>query len=327
METCMETDFHQSTQVATSQSETMEVDSEYTCSSEHPGFFMDCNSTTSSTCSLQPLEDLPGEILLKCTPSQSARLLCAHASRNLRQKFKSIAQEWVLGANATDKTLRAITNVFSSLTAVNINPTGTLGSPCRGVAGDGMAALGKLHRLKKLELNYVTGLQNDELVRLTEDKRCLMLGSLKLEYGLAMTESSAFAIAAVCPNLTTLSIGISGVTDAGLIEVAERCPGLTSIALRNCYAVTDAAVLGVATRCPHLTRLQLANSKQITDAGLVAIAQRCKLLTELDISQLEVGDSTMLALGRFSERLKSLDISWFFPALHSSMKESSQQVC
>ena len=51
---------------------------------------------------------------------------------------------------------------------------------------------------------------------------------------------------------------MDNITDASVTAVAAACPQLTSLDLRGCDNITDAAVTAVVAACPQLTisRLQ-----------------------------------------------------------------------
>jgi len=288
----------------------------------------DCATPTNSEATASPftpshrppsfdLTHLPGDVLLKCIFCQRARLRCRAVSRSLKHHLEISMREWSLSSEATDQTVESVTKAFGAITQLSINPEGSLVSPCRGVNGAGMAALGSLRSLRKLDLNYLTELDQDDLSRLAEGQ--LPLESLRLEFGLAMTERSAQTLAAACPALTTLSVGISSLNDAGLTAILSQCPALTDIALRNCHAITDEGLNAIASWCPDLKRLQIANSKQVTDDGMIVVAFQCHKLQKLDISQSEIGDQTLCALGLSCPELKALNISWCVNVTHDGL--------
>lgn len=275
--------------------------------------------------SLLGILTLPSEILLKCMLSQAQplcfecrdkciglgrcqgtmctctckhrrrwledpRLLCRAVSQAMRHAVELLPHEWILSDRTNDSTLRALTAAFPNLHSVSINHPemggGHLSSPCRGVRGDGIAALSNLRGLKKLEMHSLTALTGDDLARLatSDPPRDLKLGSLILTHGLCVTNHSASAVASVCPELRTLIFATSPVSDVGITEVSRRCPALTTVVLKHCHAITDNGVEALTMCCTGLKTFEISNSQHLTDNGVCAIATRCRALTQLDIS-------------------------------------------
>lgn len=92
-----------------------------------------------------------------------------------------------------------------------------------------------------------------------------------------------------CPNISSASVGILGVTcgdtlrhvnlsgchnitDTGVQTLALRCPGLLSLMLNKCRNAANDATLGVISEgCPQLARLGLNSCVHVSDAGLAHI--------------------------------------------------------
>ena len=65
----------------------------------------------------------------------------------------------------------------------------------------------------------------------------------------------------------------AGLTDAVLIGLADRCPGLTNVNVAGCSNLTDAAVIGLADRCPGLTCVNVNGCQNLTDAARSRLPQ------------------------------------------------------
>jgi len=140
------------------------------------------------------LTQLPGDVLLKCASTQSERLKCRRICIALRDTIAKQSLDWELGPGTTDQTLHALTSVFPKLTSVTINRGGGISSACEGVGGDGVAALGRLRNLRKLELHFLTGLKSDDLSRLAEGHLSFYyLGSIVFKMLRSVRHSTAFA--------------------------------------------------------------------------------------------------------------------------------------
>jgi Leucine-rich repeat (LRR) protein len=59
------------------------------------------------------------------------------------------------------------------------------------------------------------------------------------------------ALGKPCPNLMTLDLGGTNITDEGLKAVAEHCPNLTDLRLAG-TKITDEGAKAVAEHCPNL---------------------------------------------------------------------------
>lgn len=116
-------------------------------------------------------------------------------------------------------------------------------------------------------------------------------------------------------SLTTLKLLLGTTDDTSLVYLLQRCPNLTTLALRpseNNTQLTSAAFGQLARHCPRLTSMDLSDTamysknisvaflssmqavplkflhmrwcKWLTDTDLETIATHCKQLVELDIS-------------------------------------------
>lgn len=77
---------------------------------------------------------------------------------------------------------------------------------------------------------------------------------------------------------------LHGLTDAGLIDIANNNPGLEELQLQQCARLTDLAIDVVTSRCQRLTHLDISNCDRLTDTALIHIGDNCKRLRHLDVS-------------------------------------------
>ena len=81
----------------------------------------------------------------------------------------------------------------------------------------------------------------------------------------------------------TTSVTMGGwwqeVDDAALLELADKCRGLTHADFSCCDKLTDAAVLELADKCRGLTRADFRGCYKLTDAAVLALADKCRGLT------------------------------------------------
>ncbi|KAK3776751.1 hypothetical protein RRG08_040317 [Elysia crispata] len=84
-----------------------------------------------------------------------------------------------------------------------------------------------------------------------------------------------------CPNLETLDLsGLSEVTDAMVMSLADHAPKLSQVNLKSCKLVTDAAVCYLCSKCP-LKSLCLSGLHTLTDKSVFCLASSCPQMEEI----------------------------------------------
>lgn len=90
------------------------------------------------------------------------------------------------------------------------------------------------------------------------------------------------AVAQGCTKLIDVDMdGCDGLDDAAVCELVRHCARLKIIGCPN--KVTDIAAIAIAQGCPDLTDLTLRDSF-VTDKGAVALATHCRKLRHLNMS-------------------------------------------
>ena len=67
------------------------------------------------------------------------------------------------------------------------------------------------------------------------------------------------------------------------VEIAKRCPQLSSINLYNCGKIMDASIIEIAKGCLQLTSINLIFCGKITDASVIEILKRCLQLRSINL--------------------------------------------
>ena len=75
--------------------------------------------------------------------------------------------------------------------------------------------------------------------------------------------------------LHTLGLFRSVITDAGLLMIAQGCPQLKDITLRDCEMISDKGLLALAVNLPGMTSIDLSLTSNMTHVGVSAIAEHC----------------------------------------------------
>ena len=101
-----------------------------------------------------------------------------------------------------------------------------------------------------------------------------------------------------------------GISDDGVIQIAQGSPMLASINLSYCTEITDSSLTALS-KCTKLNTLEIRGCPRVSSSGLSEIATGCRLLSKLDIKKcFEINDVGMLYLSQFSHCLRQvLDLS------------------
>jgi hypothetical protein len=95
-----------------------------------------------------------------------------------------------------------------------------------------------------------------------------------------------------------------------LVAIAQGCPQLRSLHLRNCVwgsnsgVVTDTVLVAFATHCPSLTTVYLGNCDQVSDVGVTELARSCPWLRKLTFTSAGV---TIKGLRAISAHCRHID--------------------
>jgi hypothetical protein len=84
--------------------------------------------------------------------------------------------------------------------------------------------------------------------------------------------------------LKWLNVDEQGISDIGLIQIAESCPNMEYLDISDCEFITDISVVKIAESCEIIKSFNLAGCYNITDACIIKIAEKCSNLRHFDIS-------------------------------------------
>ncbi|GAB4856281.1 hypothetical protein Ancab_014209 [Ancistrocladus abbreviatus] len=141
--------------------------------------------------------------------------------------------------------------------------------------------------------------------------RCSKLKSLKLGICLNISDEGLTYVGLKCSKLIELDLYRSaGVTNAGILAVANGCPYLQMINISYCKEVADGSLTALS-RCSKLNTLECRGCILITSLGLAAIAVGCRQLSRLDIKKCyNINDLGMIPLAHFSQNLRQINLSY-----------------
>lgn len=106
-------------------------------------------------------------------------------------------------------------------------------------------------------------------------KRISLAGLRELPENLAMSGPSLQSLSLYC---------CSGMTDAGLAQVAIGCPNLVVVELQACFNITDDGLESLSKGCHALKSLNLASCMAISDQGISAVFSNCSSICTVIIT-------------------------------------------
>ncbi|XP_047049764.1 F-box/LRR-repeat protein 14-like [Lolium rigidum] len=182
--------------------------------------------------------------------------------------------------------------------------------------------LGRCKALEKLCLEYVRGLNDNDMIALSQSCNNLKSISLWLDpqfyarsYRTAFTDKSLKALALSCPMLETVELTFAGCapeypseigfTQEGLVVLIQSCP--IRVLVLNGANFFDAEGMEAVSCAPYLETLELVDCEEVTDAGMRFIA-RTPCLINLTIRL--CGDVTDVGVAELvqAQKLESLII-------------------
>ena len=101
--------------------------------------------------------------------------------------------------------------------------------------------------------------------------------------GSKMSDAGLIALANTCPGLEEVTLyGGWPLTDKALIALAKGCPKLTTVHFQRCDNLTDDALIALADNCRELTTVNFWDCEKLTDEALIALADKCGGLTSVN---------------------------------------------
>ena len=130
-----------------------------------------------------------------------------------------------------------------------------------------------------------------------------------ISWALGVNDTQLISIANGLPQLQSLDISWSDITDEGIRAVANGLPQLQSLYAIECYDITDEGLRALVRGCPQLQSLNFHNCDIITDEGITALANGLPQLQSLNISWcIKLTDEGIKALASGCPQLQYLNI-------------------
>jgi hypothetical protein len=125
---------------------------------------------------------------------------------------------------------------------------------------------------------------NDECLLLATQSSTTHLTSLAIAGCEDVTDAGLVHVAEHCPGLTAFDAAATLITDTGLMTLTRSCRGITSLQLKKCNFITDVGVITATSMLTELRSVDLSGCVLVTDAAVRAVAANCPKLRELDVT-------------------------------------------
>ena len=175
------------------------------------------------------------------------------------------------GQHVEDTHLLVLVEMCPGITHVNFSDSTNLTDAAV------LALANKCPGITKADFSWCEQLTDAAVIALADKCPARFGGCCKL------TDAALFAMINGCPqiNYNSFPWGVDTdlVSDAAVVALADKCPGITNTNFRCCGKLKDAAVIALAEKCHGITHVDFAGCKNLTDAAVVALADDCPGIT------------------------------------------------
>ncbi|EEY61279.1 uncharacterized protein PITG_01550 [Phytophthora infestans T30-4] len=183
---------------------------------------------------------------------------------------------------------------------------------CDKVTELGLRLLAHNCRLVLVDLSDCPQLNDTALQTLAAG--CWMIETFIMKRCRGVSDAGVVKIAQCCKNLRHLDVSeCSRLGEYGgkaLLEIGKCCPKLLVLDLYGCQHVHDSGVRAVAKGCPLLTTLRLTGCRDVSSSAIRALAHQCAQLEVLSLSGcIKTTNSDLELLATNCSQLTWLDIS------------------
>ncbi|KAF9360803.1 hypothetical protein BGX26_007565 [Mortierella sp. AD094] len=160
--------------------------------------------------------------------------------------------------------------------------------------------------------------ENEMALLLTQ---CLLLEYLKI-VGADLSHVHLFAVQRhpTPLRLVNLELVSTFISENALKNLLGKSPNLSTLILLN-NANKNSTIQVIAENCPNLRMLELKNSKSIATSAFDSVFKKCPLLTNLNISHTLIYDAAISALAHHCTQLRILDLRGCSRVTHTAFLE------
>ncbi|XP_014678493.1 PREDICTED: F-box/LRR-repeat protein 2-like [Priapulus caudatus] len=131
-----------------------------------------------------------------------------------------------------------------------------------------------------------------------------------------------------CPQLLTIDISWTDISDAGLQALSKGCPRLRAIIAKGCHSITDEGLRWVGQHCRDLRLLNLHSCYKMNqtrgfgDEGVLHVSNGCHQMEFLCLAGCaNLTDSSLLALSQGCPKLRTHRGRWMLTRIPGNCGE------
>ncbi|XP_074138025.1 F-box/LRR-repeat protein 17 [Sminthopsis crassicaudata] len=173
---------------------------------------------------------------------------------------------------------------------------------------EGLKQLGsKCKHLKDIHFGQCYKISDEGMIVIA--KGCLKLQKIYMQENKFVTDQSVKAFAEHCPELQYVGFMGCSVTSKGVIHLT-KLRNLSSLDLRHITELDNETVMEIVKRCKNLSSLNLCLNWIINDRCVEVIAKEGQNLKELYLVSCKITDYALIAIGRYSMTIETVDVGW-----------------
>ncbi|XP_064130782.1 F-box/LRR-repeat protein 17 [Loxodonta africana] len=173
---------------------------------------------------------------------------------------------------------------------------------------EGLKQLGsKCRELKDVHFGQCYKISDEGMIVIA--KGCLKLQRIYMQENKLVTDQSVKAFAEHCPELQYVGFMGCSVTSKGVIHLT-KLRNLSSLDLRHITELDNETVMEIVKRCKNLSSLNLCLNWIINDRCVEVIAKEGQNLKELYLVSCKITDYALIAIGRYSMTIETVDVGW-----------------
>ncbi|XP_034955955.1 F-box/LRR-repeat protein 17 [Zootoca vivipara] len=173
---------------------------------------------------------------------------------------------------------------------------------------EGLKQLGsECRELKDIHFGQCYKISDEGMIIIA--KGCLKLQRIYMQENKLVTDQSVKAFAEHCPELQYVGFMGCSVTSKGVIHLTNL-RNLSSLDLRHITELDNETVMEIVKRCKNLTSLNLCLNWIINDRCVEVIAKEGQNLKELYLVSCKITDYALIAIGRYSMTIETVDVGW-----------------
>ncbi|XP_069615766.1 LOW QUALITY PROTEIN: F-box/LRR-repeat protein 17-like [Ranitomeya imitator] len=122
-----------------------------------------------------------------------------------------------------------------------------------------------------------------------------------------LSDSSLISMATHSAVLQKVHVGNQDrLTDEAIKQLGSRCRDLRDIHFGQCYKISDEGMVLIAKGCPKLKKIYMQENKWCVEV----IAKEGRSLKELYLVTCKITDHALIAIGRYSTTIETVDVGW-----------------